>query len=213
MTGPIVVGGITAPDSELAREAAALVSRVHTPAMLNHVHRTWWFAEFLGRKRELKYDRELLYLASVLHDLGLTPAYAGDHRFEIDGADVARRFLREREYPDAKIKLAWDAIALHSSGEIAERREPEVALVNFGAHVDIMGLRIEEIAPQLIDDTRSLYPRLGMKEAFLAAVAEVGRKKPLSAIGTGVADVVRRLGQPSDIPNVCDLIRAAPFES
>ncbi len=36
-----------------------------------------------------------------------------------------------RRYPKAKIDIVWDAIALHSAADIAERREPEVALVHF----------------------------------------------------------------------------------
>lgn len=59
--------------------------------------------------------------------------------------------------PQAKIDRVWDAIALHSAADIAERKGPEVALVHFGAHVDVMGLRIEEISPQLIDDTLALH--------------------------------------------------------
>jgi hypothetical protein len=58
MEEPILIGGISAPSSVLARKAASLVDRVHSTAMKNHVHRTWWFSEFLGRKRGMKYDRE-----------------------------------------------------------------------------------------------------------------------------------------------------------
>jgi hypothetical protein len=213
MSIPVTIGGLVAPDSELARKAAALASEAHTAALLNHVHRTWWFAEFLGRKREMKYDRELVYLASLLHDLGLSSDHAADKRFEVDGADAASQFLHSHGYPKKKADLVWDAIALHASADIADRREPEVALVHFGAHVDVMGLRMEEISPQLIDDTLALYPRLGFKKAFTEALAEVARKKPHTAIGTGLADVGRRLVPDLEIPNVCDLLLGAPFES
>jgi hypothetical protein len=157
--------------------------------------------------------RELVYLASLLHDLGLSENYAADKRFEVDGADAASKFLHAHGYPKAKADLVWDAIALHSVGDIADRREPEVALIHFGAHVDVMGLRIEEISPQLIDDTIALYPRLGFKRAFTESLAEVARKKPYTAIGTGLADIGRRLMPGLEIPNVCDLLLDAPFES
>ena len=68
MKPPVIIGGIAAPDSELVRAAAALVEQAHSKPFLNHVHRTWWFAEFIGKKRQMKYDRELVYLASLLHD-------------------------------------------------------------------------------------------------------------------------------------------------
>jgi hypothetical protein len=213
MNTAITIGGITAPDSELARKAAALAEQAHTASLLNHVHRTYWFAEFLAQKREMKFDRELVYIASVLHDLGLSEHHCADKRFEVDGADAAAKFLHGHDYPKAKTDIVWDAIALHSSADIADRRQPEVALVHFGAHVDVMGLRIEEISPQLIDDTIALYPRLGFKKAFTEALAEIARKKPYTAIGTGLADIGRRLVPGLEIPNVCDLLLGAPFES
>lgn len=213
MNHPVTVGGITAPDSELAREAAALVERIHTKPLLNHVHRTWWFAEFIGKKRQMKYDRELVFLASLLHDLGLSEQYAADKRFEVDGADAASRFLHAHDYPTTKVDVVWDAIALHACADIADQKEPEVALVHFGAHVDVLGLRKDEISPQLIDDTLALYPRVGFKNAFTQALAEVARRKPHTAIGTGLADIGRRLAPAVEIPNVCDLLYAAPFES
>ncbi|WP_341958628.1 HD domain-containing protein [Pseudomonas sp. RC10] len=213
MTSPISLGGIIAPDTDLTRKASALVERVHSKALLNHVHRSWWFADFLGQQRGLKYDREVVYLAALMHDLGLTEAFAADQRFEVDGADAASRFLLDNGYADAKAQLVWDAIALHSSAGIADRKQPEIALIYMGAHVDVMGLFIDEITPSLIDDTLALYPRLGMKAAFTQAVAEVARKKPHTAIGTGLADVGRRHIHGFDCPNVCDLIDNAPFDS
>lgn len=213
MESPILIGGISAPTSVLSRKAAALVDSVHSLTMKNHVHRTWWFSEFLGKKRGLKYDREVVYLGSLLHDLGLTEAYAADQRFEVDGADAASRILIAEGYPESKAQLVWDAIALHSSAGIADRREPEVALVHMGAHVDVMGLRMEELTPSLIDDTLSLYPRLGFKAAFQSALAEVARKKPHTTIGTGLADIGHRHVHGFEIPDVCDLLDHAPFES
>ncbi|WP_062365168.1 HD domain-containing protein [Variovorax paradoxus] len=213
METPVLIGGVSAPSSALTRKASSLVEQVHSPAMKNHLHRTWWFSEFLGRKRGMKYDREAVYLASLLHDLGLTNEYAADNRFEVDGADAASRILIADGYAEAKARLVWDAIALHSSAGIADRGAPEVALVHMGAHVDVMGLRIDEIAPSLIDDTLALYPRVGFKVAFQQALAEVARKKPHTTVGTGLADIGRRHVHGFEIPDVCDLLDHAPFES
>lgn len=213
MNTPISIGGIIAPDSDLTRKAVALADQAHSKALLNHVHRTWWFAAFIGKKRQMKYDPELVYLASLLHDLGLSDRHTANLRFEVDGANAARKFLHSHGYPESKAHVVWDAIALHSSADIAELREPEVALVHFGAHVDVMGLRMDEISPPLIDDTITLYPRLGFKKAFTEALAEVARKKPHTVIGTGLADIGRRLVPGLEIPNVCDLLIGAPFES
>lgn len=213
MNTHVTIGALTAPDSEFTRKAASLVERVHSKAMMGHVHRTWWFAEFLGKKRGFKYDREVVYLASLLHDLGLTEEYCADNRFEVDGADAASRILLKDGYAESKTQLVWDGIALHSSAGIADRKQPEIALIYMGAHVDVMGLFIDEITPSFVDDVLQLYPRAGFKAAFQQAIAEVARKKPHTAIGTGLADVARRHVHGFDCANVCDLIDHAPFES
>ena len=213
MSTPVIIAGISAPDSELTRKASSLIERVHNKSMLHHVQRTWWFAEFLGKKRGLKYDREVVYLASVMHDLGLTEEFCADNRFEVDGADAARKMLTTSGYADAKAQQVWEAIALHSALGVAERLTPETCLVCLGAHVDVFGMNIEEISPALIDETIGRYPRLGFKNAFQQAVAEVARKKPQFAIGTGLADVAKRHVHGFSCGNVCDLIDAAPFAS
>jgi hypothetical protein len=210
---PVTIGGVSAPDSELTRKATSLIERVHSKALLNHVHRTWWFAEFIGKRRGLTYDRELVYLAAMLHDLSLTDEFAADKRFEVDSADAADRFLLENGYPKSKTELVWDAIALHTISGIADRKQPEVALIHFGANADILGLRLDEITPSLVDDVLALYPRVGIKAAFTEALAEVIRKKPHTAYGTGLVDIGHRHVHGFGCPNLCDLIDNAPFES
>lgn len=213
MSQPVTIGAFTAPDSLYTRTAVSLVERIHSKAMMAHVHRTWWFAEFLGNRRGLKYDREIVYLAALYHDLGLTEEYGADNRFEVDGADAARRILLADDYPAAKTELVWDGIALHSSGGIAERKHAEIALIYLGAHVDVFGMFLDEITPSFVDDVLQLYPRDGFKQAFQQAIAEVARKKPHTAVGTGLADVARRHVHGFECANVCDLIDHAPFES
>src|SRR5258708_12393677 len=115
MSTAVTIGGITAPDGDLARKARALAEDVPTPAFIHHIHRTYWVAEFLAKKRQLTFDREVVYIASILHDLGLTDRYCADKRFEVDGAEAAARFLGEQHYPKLKTDLVWHAIALHSS--------------------------------------------------------------------------------------------------
>lgn len=213
MNAPITLAGITAPDTAHTRKAADLVARVHNREMLNHVHRSWWFAEFLGRKRGLKYDREVVFLAAIMHDLGLTEAYAADKRFEVDGADAARGILLADGYAEARAQTVWDAIAFHSSIGIAGYKEPEIALVHMGSHLDVLGFHYDELTPQVIDDTLQMYPREGFPAAFQAALAEVVRKKPMLAAGTGLVDIGHRHVPGFTLPNGCDLLENTVFET
>lgn len=115
MLNPIAIDGLIASDTDIARAACALVEQVHPKALVNHVHRTWLFAD--------------------------------------------------------------------------------------------------EITPALIHDTLALFPRLGFKKAFTESLAEVASKKPYTAVGTGLADIGRRLVTGLEIPDVCELIYSAPFGS
>ena len=70
----------------------------------------------------------------------------------------------------------------------------------------------DEVTPQLIDDTLALYPRIGFPAAFQAALAEVVRKKPILAAGTGLVDIGHRHVPGFALPNGCDLLDNTVFE-
>ena len=62
------------PDSALTRAAEALARRHLSPALLNHSYRTYAFGAALGELEDLDVDRELLFAAALLHDIGPTTA-------------------------------------------------------------------------------------------------------------------------------------------
>ena len=106
------------PDSALCQAANELARRVLEPFLFNHVMRSCVYAECLGRQRKQPYDRELLYVATILHDLGLTSLAPMQERFEVEGADLAKEFLARQGMSEAALELAWDAIALHTTAGI-----------------------------------------------------------------------------------------------
>src|SRR3954469_20272884 len=108
-----LISGIGIPDSKLAREAAELVRQYETEMLFNHSVRVYVFGAMKGVRQNLKFDYELLYIAALFHDIGLVDTYhTVTKRFEVDGADVAREFLRSHGICDPKADLVWEAIAL-----------------------------------------------------------------------------------------------------
>jgi hypothetical protein len=208
---PKEIAGIRIPDSKIAVEATEVAREASSPPLFNHVLRSYIFAELVGRRMNVRYDSELLYIAAVLHDLGLTERYQGAGRFEVDGADAAAQFLSARGVLKDRVDLVWDAIALHSSFGIADRKQPEIALVFFGTGVDVGGVMLDQIPPEALEHVIEAYPRLGFKKAFLEAIAEVVRKKPQTAFFTFQAGIGRRYVPGFEEPNACDLITNAPF--
>jgi len=64
-------------------------------------------------------------------------------RFEVDGANVARDFLRAYHIAPSDIDLVWTAIALHTTPGIPEHMHPVVALVTAGVEMDVLGIAYE----------------------------------------------------------------------
>jgi hypothetical protein len=91
----LAIKGIRIPDSKLAGEATELVRDTESPPLFHHSSRVYYWGALTGKRHGLRFDRELLYAGAMFHDMGLTPAHASAHeRFEVDGANVARDFLR-----------------------------------------------------------------------------------------------------------------------
>src|SRR5690348_6276647 len=100
------------PDTAVCKAAADLARTSSPPFLYNHVMRTFAFGRSAGALPNTQIDEEVLFLGSVLHDLGLVDRFIKNDRFEIDGADAAADFLSSQGYPDKKIAIIWDAIAL-----------------------------------------------------------------------------------------------------
>src|SRR4051812_28173913 len=100
------------PRSDAANHALAELERCAPAFLAGHCHRTYVLGWMLGRVRGLACDAELLYVASLLHDLPLTSAYAfateGSDCFGLDGATIAGSFLRARGWNGARIHAAQD---------------------------------------------------------------------------------------------------------
>jgi hypothetical protein len=171
------------PDSTIAHEVTDLARQAYQPWLFNHCVRTFWFADRLAASG-LRFDREIAYIAAVLHDLGLLEPYDQGRRFEVEGARAAREFLEGHAYPAKKIEVVWDAIALHALPSIAEHKANEVALVNIGAFADVVGLRIADLDPRFVRALIEEFPRLDFPNEWLRTLIEYVKKKPSRADGT-----------------------------
>src|ERR1700738_3673844 len=87
--------GIKVPDTALVRDAIDLSRSLLEPFLFNHVMRSWLFGIVLAESAVIAPDAELLAVAAILHDLGLTERYNGENRFEVDGADAAPPIFEE----------------------------------------------------------------------------------------------------------------------
>src|SRR5262249_23902957 len=94
------------PDSSLAKEAADILRKYSTDLLINHSIRVYLFAAEQGRQQKLRFDSELLYVASAFHDFGLIKKFSSQNeRFEVDGANAARQFLTAHNVLKSRYKL------------------------------------------------------------------------------------------------------------
>jgi len=133
------MAGIEVIDSALTKECIDLARTHSSPYLFNHVIRSWLMSTLVASSVEVKPDPEVLACATILHDLGLTQKYEANERFEVDGANAARAFLRGHGVKDRDLQLVWDSIALHSTPSIAIHKEPEVACCAAGIGADVIG--------------------------------------------------------------------------
>ena len=138
------LAGIRIPDSKLAREITELVRDTESALLFHHSSRVYYFgALWQAGAAGSNSIRELLYAGAMFHDMGLTPQHSSqDERFEIDGANAARDFLRNRGIAQHDIDTVWTAIALHTTPGIPQHMHPVVALVTAGVEMDVLGLGV-----------------------------------------------------------------------
>lgn len=202
------------PDTDLTRKAHARVFSTAPPPLAHHSVRTYLFGRALGDKRGLRpgadYDDEVLFLASVLHDLGLAEQGGNDQRFEVDGADLAAEFLSGNGLADERTRIVWEAIALHTSVGIAHRMRPEIALTHAGTSIDMTGLGGGAFPEGLAERVHTAFPRLeqgcGLTKIILDQITGNPAKAPL---GTFPAEIARQHGVGPAAPSWSGLIAAA----
>ena len=179
LPAPKAVAGVPIIDSAIAKQAAELSREVSPPYLFNHASRTYLFGALMAQSMKLKPDLELLYLACILHDLGLTDRYMGDKPFEIQGAIEAKQFLT-RSGLSAERAVVWDGIAFHPYA-LAEYRQPEVAMVAAGAGMDVVGGSLSDIPASAKIQVVEAFPRLEFKTAFVKSCADVVSRYPTEA--------------------------------
>lgn len=206
-----ILGGITVSDTPLITDALEYARAYSEPYLFNHAVRSWLFAVRLSQLQGGAYDTEVVAIGTLLHDLGLTSAFMGARRFEIEGADAAREFAKARGLDGDRARLIWDSVALNSTPSIGLHKEPEVRLCTAGIGVEF-GFQYHQIPP---DDMRSIleaFPRLGMKRRFTDSICGIVRLKPETTYDNFARDFGERFVPGYQPASSVDYLTLSPFE-
>jgi HD domain len=207
----MVLAGIEVVETPLVHDAIELARNSSEPYLFNHAMRSWLFGVLIAEGAKPAPDPELVAVSAILHDLGLTDRYSAQERFEVDGANAARSFLKERGVPAYQIQLVWDAIALHTTRSIALHKQPEVAMTHSGITVDVIGAGLDLIPQDKVRAILADFPRLSMKEQFQKRLCSLVCQKPATSYDNFLRDIGTRYVRGYRAPTFDDLLENAPF--
>jgi HD domain len=204
-----LISGISIPDSKLANAITEFIHDTESTLLFNHSSRVYYFGALAGKRHGLKFDAELLYTGAMFHDMGLVPAYSSDaDRFEVDGANAARNFLRRHNISEQDIDLVWTGIALHTTPGIPQYMHPVVALVTAGVEMDVLGIDYTSFADSDRNAVVQAFPRPAhFKEDILRAFYDGIKHKPETTFGNVKADVLADKDPNFRRGNFCSVIR------
>ena len=206
---PIAIGGISVPDSKLAHKITELVRDTESPLLFHHSSRVFYWGALTGVRRGVTFDAELLYAGAMFHDIGLAYRHSSpNERFEVDGANAAREFLRSHDITRSDIDTVWTAIALHTTPAIPRHMHPVVALVTAGVEMDVLALSYHEYSDAARKAVAEAHPRGNhFKEDIIQAFYDGIKLKPDTTFGNVKADVLADKDSTFKRGNFCSVIR------
>ena len=207
-----LIAGVRVPDSSLIADGIEYAQKLYDPYLFNHAMRSWLFAAKIGQSKRIDCDLEVVAVGTILHDIGFSAAVSGSNRFEVNGADAARSFAKERGISDRRAQLIWDLVALNSTVSIALHKEAEVALGTMGIGLDYGGFFIDLVPTSDITEILRAFPRLKMKNKFAETCTRLVAAHPETSSDNFLRDFGERFVPGYKPMSTVDLLMNAPFE-
>jgi hypothetical protein len=200
------------PDTQLTREATALLREFSKPVLINHSLRVFFWANEMGRRTGQKFDAEMLFVCAAFHDMGLLKRFSSaDDRFEVDSANAMRQFMEHHGVPQGRIQTAWDAIALHTTPGIAAYKPIEVELLYNGVALDSLGIGYHEFPASVREAVVARFPRTNFKQDVAKAFFDGFAHKPQTTVFTCNEDICTHFIRGYQRTNFYDTVMNSPF--
>ena len=170
------------PDTRAAREAEEYLREVSTVPMVNHSLRTYYFSGILYQLSGVKQsiDREALYVAALLHDVGLfqTSPPATEHCFTVGSAREARRIAKDAGWDESRQDSVAVAITTNLNAFVPlDEFGPEAHFMRVGGLVEVIAQEWK-VHPENLAEILERYPRDGFAADALRLVRARGKAEP-----------------------------------
>jgi HD domain len=202
---PTRIAGIAVPRDEVSLATWRWAHRALPAYLLAHSVRSYCWGATIATGEGWSFDRRILWTASLMHDLGLTRIPRNTMCFEVEGAEIARRFLAVQGLPAGDADRAAVAIILHMHASVTLDDGVESVLLDRATGIDVRGDGYETIAGVQGDVVRA-FPRGPFDRLFLRAIKREVAARPNCESArllhrTGLADWMARspwvIGTPS----------------
>ncbi|MEU4673034.1 HD domain-containing protein [Amycolatopsis sp. NPDC023774] len=183
------------PDNPACVHALEVAKAYSSPALVNHSIRSYVWAAAYATGQGIGFDDELLFVAALLHDLGLVEQFDNHARpFEMAGGDVAWVFAAGAGWPVPRRGRLAEVIVRHMWDEVDRDEDPEGFLLARSTAVDIAGRNADDFSAEFRAEVLAQYPRLTLAAEFVGCFEDQAKRKPDSSaavtIGRGLATVM-----------------------
>ena len=180
---------IDIPQTPAARAALDAATHFYSPALANHCIRSYVWAAAYAADSHMDHDAELLYVAALLHDLGLVAEFDSHTlAFEDVGGHLAWLFGAGAGWPASRRERAAQVVVRHMWDAVDPADDAEGYLLEMSTGVDISGRHAREFPASFRTEVLARYPRLNLASEFSACFEDQSRRKP----GTRAGELWRR---------------------
>ena len=174
---PRSIGDVAVPQDDIARETWRWANRTLPRYLVAHSVRTYCWGSAIGESEGLRFEPQLLWTSSLLHDLGLARLTRNTMCFEIEGAEFARRFLERLGMSPEWADRVAIAIVLHMQPGVTEEDGPEALLLDRATALDVRGAAFEQVE-QIRSGVVRAFPRGDFDRRFLDAIGREAAQRP-----------------------------------
>jgi len=174
---PTRIGGIAVPRDEVSAATWAWANRSLPRYLLAHSIRAYCWGAAIAAAEGWRFDRRILWTASLFHDNGLRRLGRNTMCFEVEGAELAQRLLERMGMPANEADRVAIAIILHMQPGVTLDDGVEAVLLDRATGLDVRGAEFD-----LVDDVRDAvvraYPRGAFDRRFLDAIGREAALRP-----------------------------------
>jgi cyanamide hydratase family protein with HD domain len=175
---PITIGPVAVPQDDVSAATWRWAHRSLPDYLLTHSVRAYCWGASIAAAEGWAFDHQILWTASLMHDVGLTRLPQNTMCFEVEGAEIAQRFLEQHGLPTAAAETVAIAIILHMRPAVTLADGVESVLLDRATGLDVRGDGYEQIATGTREAIVGAFPRRAFDRYFLDAITREAARRP-----------------------------------